>query len=424
MTVSSDVTSVTHDGDGTTLTFSFPFKILAAADLRVTIRSVTGSEVVLTLGLHYSVAGVGDPAGGTITLLAAAPLATDAAIIERVRNYLQETVFPEGSGFPAATHEQAHDARVMQIQQLKNKIDRGTVTRIGDTTAGELPLLADRASKYAGWDAAGQWVALAGATPDTVPVSSAMAPLLAASSIQEFLKLIGLAAFGCNPQFYGNGFKAGATAAENYASLAAAVADKTNWGHTVFFGPARPHTGSDFWFLDEGGGSFPPIDFAPPFAIQGINSLQSRIDINGPFMRLPAGAASASLYSFRNMYLRGQSDTNGRQDIGIELQKGNYGLIDDFNSNDFWQHLVLDATAAGLQSLHFGQARFFSNRESVAANTFPDALIVTKGNVQGLTADNLTLYGEITSGGSSGAIAGGTGLGDPFKTSGSRVVGD
>ena len=68
MTVSSTTTKVSYSGDGSTTAFAYTFKIFAAAEITVIIRSSTGVETVKSLTTDYSLSNIGVDGGGNVTL--------------------------------------------------------------------------------------------------------------------------------------------------------------------------------------------------------------------------------------------------------------------------------------------------------------------------------------------------------------------
>jgi hypothetical protein len=68
MTISSTNSVVILSADGSTHSFSFNFKIFAASDLQVVVRSTSGVETVKTLNSHYIIpsSSVGNASGGNI----------------------------------------------------------------------------------------------------------------------------------------------------------------------------------------------------------------------------------------------------------------------------------------------------------------------------------------------------------------------
>lgn len=112
MTVPAYTGPNTSVANGVTTVFPYGFKILAAADLLVTVNGLPR-----TLGTHYTVTGVGSDAGGDVTFLA--PPAANA-IVARQRNmpYIRQTNYLNLGDLLASTLNADQDAPVMMIQQL------------------------------------------------------------------------------------------------------------------------------------------------------------------------------------------------------------------------------------------------------------------------------------------------------------------
>ena len=72
MTVSSTTTKNSYNGDGSTVAFSYTFKILDDDDIAVYLRDdATGTETLQVKTTEYAVSGVGNTGGGTITFVTA-----------------------------------------------------------------------------------------------------------------------------------------------------------------------------------------------------------------------------------------------------------------------------------------------------------------------------------------------------------------
>src|SRR5210317_1678214 len=123
MTVSTTTTAVSAAGDGSTTDFTFTFEILAASDLRViVVTDSTGAESEKTLTTDYTVAGVGQVNGGTVTFVTA-PASGETVHIKRGKMALtQPTNYTPNDPFPAETHENALDRMALQVQQLDEKL--------------------------------------------------------------------------------------------------------------------------------------------------------------------------------------------------------------------------------------------------------------------------------------------------------------
>lgn len=123
MTISTTASRIDYNGNGVTVDFSFPYLFLADADLVVILVDAAGAETVQTITTHYTLAGAGDPAGGTVTMLTA-PATGERLVIYRDADITQEVDYITGDSFPAETHEQALDRLTMIAQRLEDQIER------------------------------------------------------------------------------------------------------------------------------------------------------------------------------------------------------------------------------------------------------------------------------------------------------------
>jgi hypothetical protein len=157
MTVSSTTTKNSYSGDGSTTVFAYGFKIFAAADLKVILRSSTGTETVQTLTTHYSVSNVGNTNGGNVTF-GSAPASGVTVVIRREAALTQATDYVANDPFPAATHEDALDKLTFLAQQQQEEIDRSIkLSRTNTMTSTEFTVGAtDRASKVLAFDSSGE----------------------------------------------------------------------------------------------------------------------------------------------------------------------------------------------------------------------------------------------------------------------------
>jgi len=115
MTISTTTRTVTHNGNGVAVNFTYPFKIGDAADLLVYLKS--GSVFVLkALGTDYSLTGVQNPGGGTVTFAVAPASATGNVRFLRRTALTQLVDYITNDDFPAEIHEAALDKLTMAIQ--------------------------------------------------------------------------------------------------------------------------------------------------------------------------------------------------------------------------------------------------------------------------------------------------------------------
>lgn len=156
MTVSSQTSDVSYNGDGTTVTFTVPFYFLQDVDLAVSVINADGTVQPYLLGTDYTVAGAGLQAGGSITT-SGTPVPTGKNVyIERNPPVTQETAYQANDPFPASEHEKALDKLTMLVQRLSRTYRGSLHFPLTDLTDGTLPQKSARAGMIQGYDALGQ----------------------------------------------------------------------------------------------------------------------------------------------------------------------------------------------------------------------------------------------------------------------------
>ena len=158
MTISSTVVRQLTAGDGSTTNFTYPFKIFADSDLKVIIRSSTGTETTKTITTHYTVAGAGDASGGSITFTSGnTPTATETVVMIREVPQTQAIDYIANDPFPAESHEEGLDRAAMTTQQMQEELNRSfKVSATNSITTPEFTdSAASRASKALGFDSTG-----------------------------------------------------------------------------------------------------------------------------------------------------------------------------------------------------------------------------------------------------------------------------
>ena len=161
MTISTTIVKNSYSGDGSTSTFSYTFKVLAEADLTVIIRDSLGTETTKTLTTHYTITGVGDANGGSITFTAGnIPSATDTVVLIRDTAQIQSIDYIANDPFPAETHEEGLDRSVILAQELQEEVNRSIkISRTNTMTNTEFTVgPSDRAGKILGFDSNGELV--------------------------------------------------------------------------------------------------------------------------------------------------------------------------------------------------------------------------------------------------------------------------
>jgi len=121
MTISTTTVRNTTQGPGSTGTFSF--KITSASDIIVYKTSAAGTETALAYPSDYTVSGVGDAAGGTVTL-AVALVSGEQVDVVRTTPSTQPTSLRTLGTFLPGSHEDAFDRLTMIAQQHDDALAR------------------------------------------------------------------------------------------------------------------------------------------------------------------------------------------------------------------------------------------------------------------------------------------------------------
>ena len=136
MTVASETArSGPYVGNGSTTVFAYTFRILDEAHLTVIKTAVDGADTTLTLTTDYTVSGVGDAAGGNVTMVTA-PAAGEKITILRGVPLTQGTDWQNQGPFYAETVEDAVDKLTMAVQQLSERVDRALLLSESSSVAG------------------------------------------------------------------------------------------------------------------------------------------------------------------------------------------------------------------------------------------------------------------------------------------------
>lgn len=168
MTLSTTARSVTQVGNGVTTEWPFSFKVLDADHLVVQVIDISAGSTTTLSTSDYSVAGIGDASGGTVTYpLTGSPLTSDDRIvITRTVPYLQELDIQNQEGFFPEVVEDQFDLIVMMVQQIASQVGNAITAPIADLAALllTLPIAEERAEKYLYFDSDGS-VSVTGTAP-------------------------------------------------------------------------------------------------------------------------------------------------------------------------------------------------------------------------------------------------------------------
>lgn len=171
MSVGTSTNRVTYQGTSITTSFPFNFVVPSQDQLLVIYTDAAGVQTIIT-PQNYTVTGVGNPAGGAVSYpKAGAPIivGTQLTIIRAVP-YLQPTVLTAQGGFFPDVVEAALDNLEYQIQQLAGLLSSSNVLAglpltfpvVDVNPQTVLPVAAQRANKYLGFDIQGNPQVLAG----------------------------------------------------------------------------------------------------------------------------------------------------------------------------------------------------------------------------------------------------------------------
>lgn len=135
MTVSTLIAKSGPYNTGGTGPFSYAFRILDEDHIRVVLTDASGTETDLTITTDYTVAGVGDANGGTVTLVEEPDFA-GGELLTLVRNVpkTQETDLENQGGWYPEVIEDALDKLTMQTQDLAEAVERSVKVQVSDDT--------------------------------------------------------------------------------------------------------------------------------------------------------------------------------------------------------------------------------------------------------------------------------------------------
>jgi hypothetical protein len=309
-TINSQINKVVLGGNGAQTVFGFSFIGVAASDISVTFTDASGNQTLLTQGsgptqyqlsLNAPVSGAIWGVGGTITYNpSGTPIAsgTTLTILRTVPLTQTVSLTNQGAFFPTAV-ETGLDLLAMQIQQLSELYGRAIVAPPSDppTVNLTLPPAAQRANTGLAFDGSGN--VIAGVTPASGTISSAMQPVVNAASLAA-----GRTAFGLGTMAQENingGTCGGSTLQDDGAGNArvvfATVPDAANQSVTcAFHGQVHTATGSLIYTLPRANTLFNGFGFWV-YALNGVITFATNAAdgfsglASGASMIVPAGTA-------------------------------------------------------------------------------------------------------------------------------------
>lgn len=235
MTISSETRKAgPFTGNGVTTAFPFAFKVFVAADVSVTLTTLsTGVQALLMLNTDYTLALNADQnasPGGTVTYNpSSVPMpSTRTLTIGSVVTETQATHITNGGAFLPNNIEDMVDRAVINVQQVSEKIDRSIKFPIVDSSLiVELPTAALRANKGMKFDSAGN-VTITVNDADSAASSAAASASAAAASATAAASSAAASATSAAAS------AGSATSAATSAATATAAAQAQLWRVVVF----------------------------------------------------------------------------------------------------------------------------------------------------------------------------------------------
>lgn len=135
--IESGYTPDVYTGNGSTTVFAYNFKIVDEDHILVEeVVIATLARTTLTKGTHYSVSGVGEDAGGNITMVTA-PASTKKLVFSLNIPVRQNTNYENQGEYFAEDHEDSFDLLTLMVQQMREELDRAPKVTIDSGDTGE-----------------------------------------------------------------------------------------------------------------------------------------------------------------------------------------------------------------------------------------------------------------------------------------------
>lgn len=136
--------------------FTFDFPIYQQEDITV-VRLRSGAATLLTVETHYTVSGVEEQAGGTVTLTSAS-LAGDQILITGAMAAQRTAYYVDGGDLPAQSLNDDLNRLYVLAQERATAAQNSPFLNAADLDPLELPLAGARAGTILGFDSAGNAV--------------------------------------------------------------------------------------------------------------------------------------------------------------------------------------------------------------------------------------------------------------------------
>jgi hypothetical protein len=200
MSVPNTTGAVRYTGNSATSTYSVTYYFQDEDDLEVSVTTTADVTTVLTKTTHYTVTGEGDQAGGSITLLSPyANLTTGYILTIRLKPALNNSDSYKNAGrLSLKSLEDSLDRMSQRIIRIQDEVDRSIKLPVHEAGASATTQLGDaaaRASKYVGFDSAGNTTLTSSVSAGNLTVSAFGETLLDDSNAGAALNTLGVTAF-------------------------------------------------------------------------------------------------------------------------------------------------------------------------------------------------------------------------------------
>ncbi|HRY26991.1 MAG TPA: hypothetical protein P5558_21670 [Geminicoccaceae bacterium] len=151
MTIETKPAPVVYPGDDSTISWAIPWRVLAAGEVRVQLRTAAGDLSTLALGTDYTLAGVG-ASSASFSLVSIVPATGDSVLVEPYVSAVQTVDLADNDSFSVETIETALDRLTTLAAMLEARIGRALA--FSAFSSGVDPTLpTPAAGKALGWNA-------------------------------------------------------------------------------------------------------------------------------------------------------------------------------------------------------------------------------------------------------------------------------
>lgn len=149
MSVTNQTPVNAFTANGVTTVFNFTFQVLDSSDLRV---QVDGEDKII--GSEYTVSGIGNPAGGSVTFVSA-PASGSSVVAFRDSALERDTDYQNNGDLRAVTVNNDFDRLWLALQEILYGVQLAPTLRPGSPLSGTITLPDPGAGKFIRWNVTG-----------------------------------------------------------------------------------------------------------------------------------------------------------------------------------------------------------------------------------------------------------------------------